>query len=149
MIRRIALTGVVAMALLAWTGARADSKKHGGAATLMPVGDLKWTDVPDHPGVKLAATQGDPNKGAAHFFVTLKSGFSAPLHHHSPDHYVTVLAGTLVLNVDGKDYALPAGSFFAFTGKKQHTTKCQEGADCVLAIDARGKWDVVEEKPKS
>jgi hypothetical protein len=44
---------------------------------------------------------------------------------------------------DGKEISLPAGSYFSFVGKKKHTTRCDAGADCVLFMDARGKWDVV------
>jgi len=57
-----------------------------------------------------------------------------------------------VFNVDGQDHTLPAGSYFSFTGKKTHTTKCSEGSEgsegseCVIFIDAKGKWDVAEEK---
>lgn len=61
----------------------------------------------------------------------------------SSDHYGTVVSGNLVLVVDGKENKLPAGSYFAFTGKAKHATRCEAGADCVLAIDSRGKWDVV------
>ena len=60
----------------------------------------------------------------------------------------TVVTGTMVLTVDGQDRKLPAGSYFALTGKKPHATRCEAGAECVLAIDARGKWDVVQKKTK-
>ena len=79
------------------------------------------------------------------------SGFAAPVHHHSSDHYGSVLSGNVVLVVDGKENKLPAGSYFAFTGKQKHATRCEAGSDCVIAIDARGKWDVVpaDDKPKA
>jgi quercetin dioxygenase-like cupin family protein len=80
--------------------------------------------------------------------LKLSGGFVAPLHHHSSDHYVSVLSGTMVFTVDGKENKLPAGSYFSFIGKKQHITKCEAGADCVLAVDARGKWDVLPEQGK-
>jgi quercetin dioxygenase-like cupin family protein len=115
-------------------------------AVFAPAGDLKWQDVPGQQGVKLAAVQGDPGKGASHFFAKFAPGFSAPLHHHTANHYVTVVSGTLVLKVDGKEHKLPAGSYFEFSGKKPHETRCEAGADCVLSIDARGKWDVVPQK---
>lgn len=89
--------------------------------------------------------KGDPAKGPAYFFVKLPAGFSVALHHHTADHYVVVVSGTMMFNVDGQDRTLPAGSYFAFTGKKQHTTKCVEGADCVLFLEAHSKWDVVPE----
>ncbi len=146
--KTIALVSIVGAALLvsAAAGAKdAASKKGGGTVVLLPASDLKWGDVSDRPGAKLAAAEGDPSKGASHFFIKLPAGFSAPLHHHSPDHYVAVMSGTVVFNVDGQDHTLPAGSYFSFTGKKAHTTHCADGADCVLFVDCRGKWDIVEE----
>jgi quercetin dioxygenase-like cupin family protein len=147
--KTIAMAGVVGVALLVSAAALAKDaapKKGGATATLVSASDLKWGDVPDRAGVKLAPAQGDPSKGASHFFIKLPAGFSVPLHHHSPDHYVTVVTGTVVFNVDGQDHSLPAGSYFAFTGKKKHTTRCVEGTECVLSVDSRGKWDVVEEQ---
>ena len=117
-------------------------------AVLVPPGEVKWQDVPNAKGVQLAALQGDPSKGPSHFFLKFAPGFSAPVHFHSANHYGTVVSGTLVLSVDGQERKLPAGSYFAFTGKKPHATRCEAGADCVLSIDARGKWDVVQKKTK-
>ena len=115
-------------------------------AVLMPPGEIKWQDVPNAKGVQIAALQGDPSKGASHFFLKFAPGFSAPMHHHSANHYGAVVSGTMVLTVDGQDRKLPAGSYFAFTGKKPHATRCEAGAECVLSMDARGKWDVVQQK---
>ena len=122
--------------------------KGGGHATLTPASEMKWNDVEGFPGVKIAALQGDPAKGAHHSMQKLPAGLNAPLHHHSPDHYVTVLTGTLVLTVDGKETRLPPGSYFHFTGKKPHLTRCEAGADCMLFADVRGKWDIVPEGEK-
>jgi len=105
--------------------------------------------VPEFPGLKIAALHGDPNKGAAHFFIKMPGGFSAPMHFHNADHYGAVISGTLVLGPEGgAEKSLPAGSGFSFTGKKNHTTRCAEGADCLLFIDARSKWDVVPVEKK-
>jgi quercetin dioxygenase-like cupin family protein len=143
------MAGVVGAALLVSAAALAKDaapKKGAATGTLVAAGDLKWGDVANFPGVKMAVVQGDPNKGAGRFFIKLPAGLSVPLHHHTADHYVTVMSGTISFNVDGKDTSLPAGSYFAFTGHKKHTTRCVEGADCVLFIDSHGKWDVLEEK---
>jgi len=115
-------------------------------AVLVPPGEIKWQDVPNAKGVQIAALQGDPSKGASHFFLKFAPGFSAPMHHHSANHYGAVVSGTMVLTVDGQERKLPAGSYFAFTGKKPHATRCEAGAECVLSMDARGKWDVVQQK---
>ncbi len=121
----------------------------GGHAVLMAASDLKWMDSPDAPGVKVAALHGDPGKGAAEFFVKLPAGLSVPMHYHNADHYVAVLSGTMKLGPEGgAEKTLGPGSGFYFTGKKKHTTACVAGADCVLFIDSRGKWDVVPEEKK-
>jgi hypothetical protein len=52
----------------------------------------------------------------------------------------------LVLVSGGHEVRLPPGSYFSFTGRMPHATRCEAGADCILAIDSRGKWDVVPEK---
>ena len=142
------ILGAFALTLVLTTfvphAAAADSKK--GGAALVPASDIKWSDVPNFPGVKMAVLDGDPAKGAHHSMLKFAGGFAAPLHHHSSDHFGTVVAGTLVLTVDGKDNKLPAGSYFSFKGKGKHMTKCEAGADCILSMDVRGKWDVVAEK---
>jgi quercetin dioxygenase-like cupin family protein len=120
----------------------------GGSAALVSPGDLKWSEVAGFPGVQMAVLQGNPAKGSHHSMLKLPGGFVAPLHHHTPDHYVIVVSGTITFTVDGKDTKLPAGSYFSFVGKKPHVTKCDAGADCVLAVDSRGAWDVLPEGAK-
>lgn len=143
---RIKTVAIAILALLAAgsaTGAAA-----AASAVLLPAGEVKWAHVPGFPGVQMAAVGGNPAKGPHHSMLKFTGGFAAPLHHHTTDHYGTVVTGTLVLTSGGKEVRLPPGSYFAFTGKMPHMTKCEAGADCVLAIDARGKWDVVPEKAK-
>ncbi|MGZ6071067.1 MAG: DUF4437 domain-containing protein [Myxococcaceae bacterium] len=141
--KTIAVVALAAAALLPWVV----EAKGGGKSVNVPVGDLKWTDAgPETPGVQYAAVAGDPKKGAAKFFVKLPSGFSVGMHHHTADHFSVVVSGTLVQNVDGQDVTMPSGSYFSYTGKKQHTTKCTDPAGCILFVDAHGKWDVVPEK---
>lgn len=123
------------------------AKGTGGAgALLLPASQLKFTDVPDFKGIQMAQTEGDPAKGPSHFFIKFVPGFKAPLHHHTANHYGTVVSGTLALTVDGKETKLPAGSFFSFTDKQPHATACEAGSECVVSIDSRGKWDIVSEK---
>ena len=114
-------------------------------SAVAPKGDLKWTDM-GIPGVSAAAVDGDMKKGASHFYLKYPAGFVTPLHHHSPDHYVTTISGNLILVVDGKDHAVPPGSFFALTDKAPHAARCEGKEDCVMFVDARGPWDVVPER---
>jgi quercetin dioxygenase-like cupin family protein len=146
----IAAAFAMTLALAAFAPhAAASDRKQGGNAVLVPASEVKWSDLPGFPGAQMAVLDGNPAKGPNHSMLKFVGGFTAPLHHHSSDHYVTVVAGTLVLTVDGKEKKLPAGSYFSFKGKKKHMTRCEAGADCILSLDVRGKWDVVPEDTKS
>ena len=144
-------TIAVALTLATTTFAFADTPKKDAAPAaskdvmVVAKADLKWADGPGFKGVKMAVADGDPSAGPAHFFMKFVGGFKAPMHHHTADHFVTVVSGTLVLTIDGKDVKLPAGSYFSFTKAKPHATACAAGADCVLVIDSRDKWDVLPE----
>lgn len=123
--------------------ASAADKAATGRAVLIEAEKLKWADVPGFPGLQTSVVEGDLNKGPHHMFLKYKAGFAAPVHHHSPDHFVTVVAGTLVLTVDGKEHRLAPGSYFSFRRGAPHATICEPAADCVIFLDVRGKWDVV------
>jgi hypothetical protein len=142
-----ALLVVVAGLSFGQGAARADKKAN--SALLVPAADLKWSAVPNMTGIQIATVDGDPSKGPSHFFLKFDGGFAAPMHHHTANHSGTVVAGTLVLTVDGKEQKLPPGSFFTLTNKAKHATACEKGADCILSMDVRGKWDVVPEADKA
>ena len=67
------------------------------------------------------------------------------MHHHSPDHYVTVVSGTLTLTAEGKESQLAPGSFFALVNKAPHAARVDGKEAAVMFVDARGPWDVVME----
>ena len=126
--------------------AYAAQKAQGSNAVFIESKDIHWNDVLGFAGVQTSVVEGDAAKGPHHVFMKFKGGFSTPLHHHTANHFMTVLAGTLVLTVDGQEHRLPAGSYFSFKNKGLHTTSCVAGNDCVLFGDVRGKWDVIPEK---
>jgi quercetin dioxygenase-like cupin family protein len=125
--------------------------KHSAAkAVLWSADELKWIDAPNSPpGVKMAVLWGDPAKGAHGAYMKLPAGIEAPLHHHTADHRVGVMSGKITLTPEGEAAkTLGPGSYFSFTGKKRHTTKCDAGADCILFMTTAGPWDVVLEEKK-
>ena len=114
-----------------------------GKAVLWGAGDLKWVDVPNMP-IKTAVLWGDPTKGAHGALHKFPAGFEVPLHHHTADHHALVVSGTAIMTVEGEaGKKLGPGSYFAFTGKKKHSTKCDAGSECMLFVDCAGTWDVV------
>jgi anti-sigma factor ChrR (cupin superfamily) len=125
------------------TATQSAGQSSAPTASVVAAGELKWVDVPDTPA-KMATVKGDAAKGPHASFMKLPAGFSAPLHSHSADHDVVVVAGTLTLTPEGgAARKLGPGSWFEFTGKKKHVTACDAGADCVLFIAAKAAWDLV------
>jgi anti-sigma factor ChrR (cupin superfamily) len=113
-----------------------------GKVLVMPQAELKWVAA-GIAGVSTAAARGDMTTGASRFFLKYAAGFVTPPHHHSPDHQVVTISGNLVLSVGGKEYRLAPGSFFSLEDKALHAARCEGSADCVMFVDARGRWDVV------
>jgi len=147
MTMRTRVSNVAIAVALALAVCRSAIAAETAKVVVTPRADLKWTES-GIPGVSAAVVEGDMGKGPSRFYLKYAAGFVAPIHHHSPDHYVTTLVGNFVLVVDGKEHRLPAGSYFAFTGKAKHAARCEGSEACVMFIDARGAWDVVpDSKP--
>jgi quercetin dioxygenase-like cupin family protein len=123
--------------------ARAEDKGKTAPAVMMTPEEVKWVDVPNAPGVQSATVEGDAAKGQHHFFLKFAPGFTVGVHHHTADHFGTVVKGTMVLTVNGKESKLAPGAYFSFNHKQPHATRCEAGSECVLFIDSRGAWDAV------
>lgn len=106
--------------------------------------NLKWKDMGN--GVAAAPVSGDMEKGASRFFLKYPVGLVTPKHHHSADHYVTVVSGAITLAVEGREHKLGAGAYFALTNKASHTAKVEGNEEAVFFIQADGPWNVVMEK---
>ena len=141
------LKHVMILALSATLTAAATGLAIGADESVVVVAkaDLQWKDM-GIPGVAAAPVSGDMEKGASRFFLKYPVGFVTPKHHHTADHYVTVVSGTITLTVDGKDHKLGPGSYFALTQKMPHTAKVEGNEEAVFFIQADGPWDVVTEQ---
>jgi mannose-6-phosphate isomerase-like protein (cupin superfamily) len=142
---RISRNRGAAAVMLVIAVAGASIARAGSKAVVSSQSGLSWSDA-GIPGVSTAVVEGDLARGPSRFYLKYAAGFAAPMHHHSPDHYVTTVSGTLVLTVDGKEQRLVPGSYFALTGKAVHAARCEGSVDCVMFIQAMGPWDVVAEK---
>ena len=111
----------------------------------VPRAELTWKNM-GVPGLDAAPVSGDMEKGPSRFYLKYPAGFVTPAHHHSSDHYATVISGTITLTAGGKDYRLGPGSYFALTGKMPHIAKVEGNEDAIFFIQADGPWDVVMEK---
>jgi mannose-6-phosphate isomerase-like protein (cupin superfamily) len=119
----------------------------GDKTMVVPKAELKWKDM-GIPGVAAAQVSGDMEKGPSRFFLKYPVGLVTPPHHHTTDHYGTVLSGNITLTVDGKEYKLGPGSYFALTNKATHVAKVEGSEEAVFFIQADGPWDVVMAEKK-
>ena len=132
---------VIAMAAVLMAGSMALAAE---STVVVAKADLKWKDMGN--GVSAAPVSGNMEKGASRFFLKYPVGLVTPKHHHDADHYVTVLSGSITLNIDGKDHLLGPGSYFAITKKAPHTAKVEGNEDAVFFVEADGPWNVVAAK---
>jgi quercetin dioxygenase-like cupin family protein len=109
---------------------------------VQPAAGINWTKAP-FPGVASATVEGDMAKGASYFYLRYDPGLVTPLHSHTADHRGTMVTGSMVLVVDGKESRLTPGSFFALKNKAKHVARCEGVDPCVMFIHAEGPWDVV------
>lgn len=117
----------------------------GGKTAVVAKGDLQWKDM-GIPGVQAAVVSGDMAKGPSRFFLKYPVGLVTPNHHHTADHYVALVSGSITLTVGGKEHKLVAGSYFSLTDKAPHVAKVEGKEEAVFFIQADGPWDVVPEK---
>jgi len=143
-------TAVVVAAVIA-TGGTALAREHHAhakaatakAPTFWTPGDLKWTEVPGMQGITTAALWGEEAKGPHGTLHKFAAGKVVPLHSHKYDSKYVVVAGTWVNAVEGgPEKELPVGSYALMPGGVMHTTRCKEGADCIIILVQGGPWDV-------
>jgi len=135
----MALAALVGLAAPVATVYAADAVK---PVTMTP-DQLKWVPNPAATGVMMATTWGDPTKGPFGAFNRFVAGFTAPLHTHSANTRIVVIAGTMSMTgEDGKEIKFPAGSFYTQPNTFPHVTKCLAGPECIIYIEADGKWDL-------
>lgn len=136
---RIALMVLVCLAAPVATLNAADT---GKPIKITPT-QLKWVPNPAATGVMMATAWGDPTKGPFGAFNKFEAGFTAPLHTHSASTRIVVISGTMAMaGEDGKETKFPPGSFYTQPNTYPHVTKCLAGADCLVYIEADGKWDL-------
>lgn len=135
----IALATLIVLLLAPTAPYAADA---GKPVTMTP-DQMKWAPNSAAPEVMTATTWGDPATGPHGAFHKFKAGFTAPLHTHSANTRIVVLKGTMSLTgEDGKETKLPAGAFFTQPNTYKHVTKCLPGPECVVYLEADGKWDI-------
>lgn len=142
---------VVAALLAAGAAATATEKDASGKVWSLAPSAIQWVQDKEMPQISKHVLWGDPTKGPYGAFLKFAAGLELPLHWHTFDNRGTLVAGTLSIEVDGKEHvASEPGSFLFVAGKAQHVTRCKGSTDCVIFVDQPGMDDMhpVETKKK-
>jgi hypothetical protein len=156
--KTFALTAtVLALTSASFVAGLAVAKGAAKMPVLSPLADAKWTPLmKEGPLPAAAAIEGDPMKGGAHFaYLKLPAGFTSPAHSHSSDYWAVLVQGKMThWAAEGGSEAeakqLGVGDLTYMPAKLDHISKCFPGADCVMAVYQKGKFDFIPAKePKA
>jgi beta-alanine degradation protein BauB len=113
--------------------------------TFTAVGELTFKDL---GGPQMADLWGNHEKGAYGGIMKLPAGFTSPMHTHKGDYQAIQIAGTSahwLVGEDGKAAKKMApGSYWTMPGKLPHVSSCEKGADCLVLVIQKGKFDFVQ-----
>jgi quercetin dioxygenase-like cupin family protein len=123
------------------------------APTIVPAGGAKWTPVAGMAGLQMATLYGTPSKaGTGTFVIRYKatSDVTFPPHSHPTDEMVTVLAGTLMVNLGDKinwtgAKTLTAGAFAGIPAGIHHFGMLKAGG--IIQVSGIAPDDMIMVKP--
>jgi hypothetical protein len=116
-------------------------------AKFIAVEEVKWDDV---GGPKIGLLTGDYKKGPYGALLKIPAGFTSPMHSHTGTYEAVQISGTSSHWLKGEDGTkakkMTPGSYWTVTGKADHISSCAPGADCVMFIFQKTKFDFVPGK---
>jgi hypothetical protein len=112
--------------------------------------DMKWTALPERPGMQFAVLSGDPKTGAYTQMRKVPAGTDNPLHSHSSELKNVIISGVWYTGTDmasAKDFG--PGSVVMMPGDWVHVSGCRAGSDCVFYQEGKGKFDFKAKESKA
>jgi quercetin dioxygenase-like cupin family protein len=104
--------------------------------------DLKWTALPERPGMQFAVLSCDPKTGEYTQIRKVPAGTENPLHSHSSEIKNVIISGVWYTGTDAgsaKDFG--PGSVVMMPAKWVHVSGCRAGSECVFYQEGKGKFD--------
>lgn len=109
--------------------------------------EVKWDDV---GGPKLGQLTGDYKKGPYGGLLKIPAGYTSPFHAHTGAYEAVQISGTSSHWVRGEDGTkakkMTPGSYWSMPAKLEHVSACAPGADCVMYVWQKTKFDIVSGK---
>jgi uncharacterized RmlC-like cupin family protein len=107
----------------------------------------QWVDL---QGPKMAGLTGNFQKGGYMGLLKIPAGFTSPMHTHTGAYEAVQVLGTSSHWVKGEDGAkakkMTPGSYWMMPAKMEHVSACAAGADCVILLVQKTKFDYKEAK---
>ncbi len=106
--------------------------------------DLKWTALPERPGMQFTVLSGDPKNGPYTQLRTVPAGTDNPPHSHSSHLTNVIVSGYWYTGVDlksARDFG--PGSVVVMPGGWHHVSGCRAGIACMFYQTGRNKFDFV------
>ena len=104
--------------------------------------DLKWTALPERPGMQVAVLSGDPKTGAYTQMRKVPAGTDNPLHAHSSEIKNVIISGVWYTGADAtsaKDFG--PGSVVMMPANWAHVSGCRSESDCLFYQEGKGRFD--------
>ena len=109
--------------------------------------DLAWKDVKGPGGaptrLRTVDLWGHAAKGAHGSLTKFPAGLAEPLHTHSRDLRLVVVAGTMAFSIEGAETKdLGPGSFVTIPAGVEHFAICRPPSGCEVFLEQSGAMDV-------
>jgi hypothetical protein len=109
--------------------------------------EVKWDDM---GGVKLGTLFGDYTKGPFGGLLKVRAGYTSPVHSHTGAYEAVQISGTSSHWLKGEDGTkakkMTPGSYWTFPAKLEHVSSCAPGAECLMFVWQKTKYDAVISK---
>ncbi len=143
---------VLALTSASFVAGLAVAKGAAKLPVLSTLADAKWTPLmKEGPLPAFAPIEGDAMKGAHFAYLKLPAGFTSPVHSHSSDYWSVLVQGKMTHwaaagGSEAEAKPLGVGDLTFMPAKTEHISKCFPGAECVMAIYQKGKFDFIPAK---
>jgi hypothetical protein len=117
-------------------------KEEASTPMMVAFADLKWTALPERPGMQFALLSGDPKTGPYTQMRKVPAGTDNALHSHSSDIKNVIISGVWYTGTDAataKDFG--PGSIVMMPGNWPHVSGCRAGSDCLFYQEGKGMFD--------
>ena len=139
--RFFVMLGAVSLLLVTFFNAQ-ERNETTTTPMMVAFSELKWTALPERPGMQFAILSGDPKTGAYTQMRKVPAGTDNGLHSHSSEIKNVIISGVWYTGADlatARDFG--AGSVVLMPANWTHVSGCRSGSDCVFYQEGKSKFD--------